>query len=161
MCWKVMVYEASAKDGEPIHVVKIPVSLEMSTSSVKAFFSNAKQGSDLDCVKVFGLTHTVVGGAKVWRLAVAMHELLRGPTTFERTRGYLTQLPEGVRQPLIQEWEGGVIEADFDQSLDQGVAGSCRVQAIRAQLEQTLKQWDARTNVSLSINGQHEGILQP
>ncbi|MFP3868831.1 MAG: GerMN domain-containing protein [Desulfobacteraceae bacterium] len=51
--------------------------------------------------------------------------------------------------------------ADFDQTLEYRVAGSCRVQAIRAQIEHTLRQFPTVTEVVISINGKTEEILEP
>lgn len=154
-----MVYEASAKDGEPIHVVRIPVAFEQGTSTVRVFFSNASKGSDEDCEKTFGLAHTVVASADGGRGA-AMHELIKGPTPYEQKKGYSTALPELLRHPAIRE-SGAVVTVDFDESLQIGVAGSCRVAAIRSQIEQTMAQWNPGTTVNIRINGKSEGILQP
>jgi len=41
------------------------------------------------------------------------------------------------------------------------VAGSCRVGAIRAQIEETLKQFPTVQNVIISVNGNTENILEP
>jgi len=156
-----MIYEASAKDGAPIHGVSIPVQLDMTTSTVKAFFGNAKNGSSVDCSKVFGLTHTVVAGDLT---AVAMHELLKGPTPYEKSKGYSSALPEGVDQPKFTTGEGNGIAVDFDETLQQGVAGSCRVSAIRSQIEQTVLTavvQEGIQRVRIYVNGNFEDILQP
>jgi spore germination protein GerM len=54
-----------------------------------------------------------------------------------------------------------VARVDFDEQLNYQVGGSCRVMAIRAQIEQTLKQFSTVDSVIISVNGQTEGILEP
>lgn len=152
------IYEASAKDGEPIHVVDIPVSLERATSTVRAFFGNSSKGSDDDCALTFGLVHTIVHTND--GLSVAMHELLKGPTPYEKNKGYTTALPEYTNLPTIQN-SNGSIAVDFNYSFQQGVAGSCRVQAIRSQIEKTLTQWDKDAKVKITVDGKSEEVLQP
>ncbi len=55
----------------------------------------------------------------------------------------------------------GAAYVDFDKTLDQNVAGSCRVIAIRAEITQTLKQFPNVNDVIISIDGRTEDILQP
>ena len=50
---------------------------------------------------------------------------------------------------------------DFDKTLEQGVGGSCRVTAIRAQIEKTLQQFLEIDEVVISIDGRAGDILQP
>jgi spore germination protein GerM len=57
--------------------------------------------------------------------------------------------------------EEGVAHADFSPELDRQVGGSCRVQAIRAQIENTLLEFPTVNDVVISINGRTEDILQP
>jgi len=57
--------------------------------------------------------------------------------------------------------ENGVAKADFDPQLQFQVGGSCRVQAIRAEITQTLKQFPTVNEVFISVNGETELILQP
>ncbi|MCX6760220.1 MAG: GerMN domain-containing protein, partial [Candidatus Nealsonbacteria bacterium] len=57
--------------------------------------------------------------------------------------------------------ENGIAKVDFDEQLENGVGGSCKVSAIRAQITQTLKQLSTVMSVIISINGRTEDILQP
>jgi len=45
--------------------------------------------------------------------------------------------------------------------LEEAVGGSCRVTAIRSQIEQTLKQFSTVQSVIISIDNRTEDILQP
>jgi len=55
----------------------------------------------------------------------------------------------------------GIAKVDFDQVLENAVGGSCRVTAIRAQINETLKQFSTVKEVIISVNGRTEDILQP
>lgn len=157
-----IVYEASAKDGSPIHEVKIPVTLETKTTEVSVFWSNAvKDPGMLDCSKVHSFAkHRVVAGVN--KPLIAMHELLKGPMNAELELGYSTNIPPGTRMPKILYEEGKRPIIEFDETLEQGVAGSCRVSAIRAQIETTFSaNADTQDSPIISINGRTEDVLQP
>ena len=57
--------------------------------------------------------------------------------------------------------EDGVATADFNARLDEGVAGSAMVMAIRGQIEQTLLQFPTVDEVVISVDGETEEVLQP
>ena len=86
----------------------------------------------------------------------ALEELLGGPIN----GGISTAIPEGVTLKGITV-ENGIARADFDGKLQEGVADSARVTAIRQQIEMTLLQFDTVQEVIITINGTSEGILQP
>jgi hypothetical protein len=161
-----MVYEASAQDGTPIHVVNIPVMFAFTqangcASTVKIAMRNAKKDPNaLDCAATELVERKVCGTPT---LAHAIHELLQGPTEAEKAIGYETNLAEGTRDPQISR-DGAGYRLNFDGSLQQGVAGSCRVGAIRAQIEDTVMAFDAaalRDAVRILVNGNADETLQP
>ena len=91
---------------------------------------------------------------------LALAELLKGPMGNEKERGYFSSINEGTKtQKIIIE--DGVARVDFNQKLNEGVAGSCKVQAIRSQITETLKQFPEIKEVVISVNGESETILQP
>jgi len=90
----------------------------------------------------------------------AIEELLRGPLAFEEAEGFSTSINEGVELQSI-DIQGGVAFADFNERLQEGVAGSAWVTAIRKQIENTLLQFDTVGEVVISIDGRTEDILQP
>jgi spore germination protein GerM len=57
--------------------------------------------------------------------------------------------------------QNGVATADFSRELRAYGGGSARVQAIRAQITQTLLQFPQVRDVRLTIEGQAEGVLEP
>jgi len=89
----------------------------------------------------------------------AIEELLKGPLVTEG-EDLSTSINEGVELQSI-EIEDGVARVDFNEKLEEGVAGSAWVIAIRNQIKGTLKQFDSIEEVIISINGEKEGILQP
>ncbi len=98
---------------------------------------------------------------KTQQVALAsLLELLEGPTSDEVAHGAKTFIPGGTRLNSVRI-ESGTAYADFNYMLDAGVAGSCKVQAIRAQIEATLKQFLGVNNVVISKDGKTQDILQP
>jgi len=91
---------------------------------------------------------------------LAMVELLKGPNDSEKNSGFFTSINENVRVKTIVVGDG-VATIDFDKTLNEGVAGSCRVQAIRSQITETLKQFADVKEVVISVEGEIEEILQP
>jgi len=88
-----------------------------------------------------------------------LEELLKGPRFSETQAGYRSNLPAGVSIQSIQVVDGLML-LDFSTTfLD--VAGSCRVQAIESQINKTMTQFEEIDNVSISVNGQTEAVLQP
>lgn len=125
---------------------------------VKAYFNNNKMDPEFSCNKVFAVDRQVAKTEAVAR--AALEELLKGPTESEKNAGFFTSINSGVEIQSLKI-ENSTAYADFDEQLEFQVGGSCRVSAIRAQIEQTLKQFSTVKNVVISINGRTEDILQP
>ncbi len=90
----------------------------------------------------------------------SLEALLSGPTEEEITEGLSTAINDGV---IVQNLiiENGLASVDFNSRLDEGVAGSATVMAIREQIERTLMQFPTVDDVVISVNGEIEDILQP
>jgi spore germination protein GerM len=153
----VEVFEYSAKDGSIINLDSVSVRLAtLQTSKVSVYFSNNNLDPAISCTKVFPVQRDIIKTQEVG--FVSVFELLRGVMPGEK--GYYSSIPEGtILNSLIIR--NGTAYADFNHVLEQGSGGSCRVQAIRAQIEATLKQFPTVKNVVISINGRTEDILQP
>jgi len=122
-------------------------------------FPNNKLYPDMiDCTKVFRTTRTISETLAVGK--ASLEELFKGPTDQEKENGYFTNIPTGVKIQKLTI-ENGVAKVDLSKELEQGVGGSCRVDSIRAQITQTLKQFSTVQNVIISIDGKTEDILQP
>ncbi|HJV32649.1 MAG TPA: GerMN domain-containing protein [Patescibacteria group bacterium] len=128
-------------------------------SVASAYYPNSKlDPKHLDCSVVFPIRKAfdAAGGEP----RGALETLLKGPTDAEKESGYFTALPEGVE---IRSFDvrGGVARVDFTAELGK-VAGSCRVGAIRAQIEETLKQYSDIKSVVISVaGGDPAEALQP
>lgn len=123
---------------------------------VRVFFNRTASGDDA-CDAVWPVARAVEPERA--DAAAALAELLEGPTRAERGRGYLTSIPEGAGLRSLRV-ESGTAYADFDRGLDRA-AGSCRVLAIRAQIERTLLRLPGIDDVVISVEGDVEEALQP
>jgi hypothetical protein len=103
--------------------------------TVRLYFLNSKLDPEQTCGKVFPVERTLVRFPDDYP---TMQALLAGPTKEERAAGYETAIPADV-EFLNYVSEAGRARLVFDDKLDQGVAGSCRVGAIRAQIEATAR----------------------
>ena len=158
---KLVFYNENAS-GEPARdkTFEVPVKLSKSSSEKTTFnvYFSQQDVSSQACEKVFPYTREVPKTQAV--ATAAMGELVKGPTDFEAYAGIFTSINKGVMVNSLVI-ENGVAKIDFNEELQKGVAGSCKVIAIRAQIEQTLKQFSTVKEVVISINGKTEGILQP
>lgn len=90
----------------------------------------------------------------------AIEELLKGPLPHEKAEGMSSAINEGTALQSINI-QDGVAFVDFNERLQESIAGSAWVMAIRSQIEKTLMQFDTVEEVIISIDGRTEDILQP
>lgn len=140
--------------------IEIPVKFVPGEAmTVSAFFGNTIYNpNQIDCEKVYPVERKVKKDPKT--ATSALRELLKGPTLTESKEGFISSLNMGIELNKITV-ANGEVKVDFNSVLGEGVAGSCRVGQIRAQIESTLKQFPTITSVVISIDGVSEGILQP
>ncbi|MBI5466048.1 MAG: GerMN domain-containing protein [Candidatus Kerfeldbacteria bacterium] len=130
---------------------------------VNVYWGNSQFDTEVTCIRVFPIERQVSGSMNEVGLAQfarwAVEQLLQGPTETEQSRDNLTSLPQGV---VIQQLEiqNGQARVDFSSKLEQGVGGSYRVAAIRAQITETLKQFPGVARVIISVDGRVEDALQ-
>ncbi len=133
--------------GEAISISKE----EPETMIVELYFG--KEGEDTE---IFSIEREIE--KRIDTARASLEELLKGPLASEE--GYFTSIPSGVMiQALVIE--EGVAKVDFSSELEEGVAGSATVTAIREQIEKTLLQFPTVEEVIISIDGRTEDILQP
>lgn len=125
-------------------------------TSIKVFFGNSSKGAE--CKETKFVVRNVPKMATI--AMTTLEELLKGPTSAEQLEGFSTALNAGVKVNSLTISDG-TARVDFDSNLNKNVAGSCRVQAIRAQIEETLKQFSTVQNVIISVNKKTENILEP
>lgn len=157
----VLVLDRSNPSGlaENAALVALPVRFVASAPrrrAVRVFFNRTASGDDA-CDAVWPVARAVEPERA--DAAGVLAELLAGPTPAERDRGFLTNIPGGVTLRSLR-MENGSAHADFDRTLGRA-AGSCRVLAIRAQIERTLLQLPAVDDVVISVEGDVEEALQP
>ncbi|MCX6730203.1 MAG: GerMN domain-containing protein [Candidatus Portnoybacteria bacterium] len=139
--------------------LRIPVVIEsMETMTVKLFFNNNQMDPEMSCNKVFPTERIIKKTEAIGRAAI--EELLKGPRETEQTQGFFTSINSGVKIQNLTI-ENGVAKIDFDEQLQFQVGGSCKVSAIRAEITETLKQFESVKSVIISIDGKTEDILQP
>lgn len=156
-----LVFERANPSGLPEHAaaVRIPV-VFTPADAVQIFFPNSNlDPGQRDCRRVFPVERRVPADRDPRR--AALEALLAGPDPGEREAGYLTALPGDAALRSVTVSDDGVARADFDERLEAGVAGSCRVLAIRAQIEETLRRLPGVRRVVVSVDGRTEEILQP
>lgn len=143
---------------------EIPISFKElcdidSTISILVYFGNTvKDPNAENCQKVYAISRKVVKTEAVGRAALL--ELLKGTTSAEEDKGYISSIPSGVTINSLSISKG-VAYVDFNEKLGEGVGGTCLVDRIRGQITQTLKQFSTVDKVVISINGESEAILQP
>lgn len=161
----VEAFSYSPQDGSEINIVSVPVRFAAadamaSAMTLKMFFPNrTKDPSPTDCGKVYPVERMVPKTVAVAR--AALEELFKGPTDAESREGFITTINSGVKIKSIVIREG-VAQVALSKELGEGVGGSCRVAAIRAQITETLKQFPTVSEVTLSMEGVPDGeVLQP
>lgn len=158
----VLVLRKDNPSGLPQHddELRIPVVFDRSENLMITTIhvlrdQNIEEGAD--CRETVALERTTPHTAGVAR--AALNELLLGVTEEEKVFGYSSAIPENVALKSLRI-EEGVALVDFNGELND-VAGSCRVEAIRAQIENTLFEFPIVEEVIISIEGKTEEILQP
>ena len=158
----------TAEDGEVVKAVTDEVFSEINGEIIESDIEDASEKNE---VSVYYLMVNQEGQEELIELKrtvevsdslelSTLESLLNGLTNDEEDQGYSTAINEGVQINDLTITDG-VAAVDFSSELDEGVAGSSTVQAIRNQIEETLKQFDSVKEVVISIEGDIEGVLQP
>ncbi len=126
--------------------------------TVDVYFGNKNMGSLEDCSKVFPVSRVILNAETFG--PGALEALLNGVFEKEKEAGYFTGLNDKI---LLQKFEikNKTAYVDFNSRFNEKVAGSCKVTAIKSQIETTLNNLPDIDSVVLSVNGQTEGILEP
>ena len=153
------VFELSAKDGSVINLVSLPVRLNVENAqTIKVFYLNNNLDPEISCNKVFPVERIISQDGSP--IEGALKALVGEINPADVEKGYDTNLNFGV---FVKKWslKDGVARVDFNEALEQGVGGSCKVATIRAQITETLKQFSSVKEVIISIDDRTEDILQP
>jgi len=157
----VLIIKNDNPSGDPSRdkEIRIPVTFGPQLMTINVFFPNIQKDPNMpDCAKVYPTPRTISKTQAVAR--AALEQLFRGVSMEEENQGYVDNIPGGVK---IQELtiENGVAKVDLSKDLEEGMGGSCRVTGVRAQIEETLKQFPTVQQVIISVDGRTEDILQP
>jgi len=160
-----LIFKKDNPSGLPQYDAQMEIPVNISEGSaaavsakVKVFFSNNDLDKEITCNKVFAVEREIIETPAVAR--AALEELLKGPSEEDKAQGFYTSINPGVKLQKLTITDG-IARVDFDATIEQGVGGSCRVSAIRAEIVETLKQFATVNDVVISINGRTEDILQP
>ena len=155
-----ILLKANASDLEELDdSFAVPVVFSQGeTTVVKVFFSHEESRTEMDCSVTSPRERVIAKTQAVARAAIEL--LLVGPTLEEKSAGYFTSINPSVKLNSISI-QAGKAKVDFNGQLEQAVGGSCRVSAIRSQIEDTLRQFPTVKEVIISVNGRTEDILQP
>lgn len=149
---EISLYQSSAKDGSEIDTVKSSVTYDtVKHLSIKVFFPNDNLNTSDMCNKVYSVERNIPATTAVAQAAVT--QLLQGPTDGEVIEGYGTALNDdlSLKSVIIKNSTAYV---DFGPALQKNLNGTCRIDALTAQITQTLKQFTTITSVSILIDGQ-------
>lgn len=153
-----IAYEASARDGSQTHVAKVPVKfVKRSTTAQKIYFVPDPM-TETDCSLVKAAPITIPSSIRP--IEAALRALLAIDSS-DGPAGLTTIIPD--RTHLISlNVSNGTATAIFDAGLERDGGGSCRVIAIRSQIEKTLLQFPSVKKVIISVQGKTpEETLQP
>lgn len=150
----VEVFSEDARDGTEINLVARTVSVDLPRAVYLYFPNRLLDPSATDCSRVYPVKRSLPQPIRAFDILSA---LVAGPSESEKEQGYATSLPNTARVAAIRI-AGGIAYVDF-ASLD--AAGSCRVVAIRAQIERTLLANLRASAVVISLRGEMRQALQP
>lgn len=124
---------------------------------VNVYFVDLEKAKTSSCEADMAVPRTILNAETFGPGAI--EALIKGPTADEEKLYYSAIKTDTLLQKF--EIKDRVAYVDFNSSLNEGVAGSCNVIAIRSQIENTLVNLPDIDSVVISVNGQTEGILEP
>ncbi|MHB9019717.1 MAG: Gmad2 immunoglobulin-like domain-containing protein [Minisyncoccota bacterium] len=154
------VFDYSAKDGSKQDIVEVPLNFNKNLKDYyEVYFSNSKLDPEGSCLKVFSIKKPV--GNEELSLHKSIEVLLQGPSDIDKGNGYFTNIPENVKVNKIDK-AGISVRVDLSKDIENGMGGSCRVAAVRAQIIKTVLVFDKSVrSVTISVEGETETALQP
>lgn len=151
----------SAKDGTITEKEEKTLSYKIEYQLANIYLPNSVKNPEmLDCKKVYPVERRIKRGSETPAID-ALQFLINGPTEKEKELGYLDPLiPQNININYVKT-EGESVVVDFGEEFLSITGGSCKVQAIHAEIEQTVKQFYPDYNIIISANGNREEVLQP
>ncbi|MFA5048035.1 MAG: GerMN domain-containing protein [Patescibacteria group bacterium] len=135
-----------------------------STNKIKVinYYTNTQNDPQLeDCSRVYPLEREAENKYPSKEVNT-IRNLLMPLSAEEKSRGFVSSIPEGTMLKRLVLLPGGVAEVHFTATLGR-MGGSCATAAVRAQIEATLKQFPyiKTVNICVEDNCQQDEILQP
>ena len=125
------------------------------SKKIEVYFNNGVLDPKLECSKVFSVERMVTEISP----EAALSALFEGPTGTEGDAGYFTSVSPGVSVQSVTV-SGGTVTANFGAHLTYNVStNSCRAKAIRAQIEETLRQFSGVNNVKILVDGGESNLF--
>jgi hypothetical protein len=112
-----------------------------------------------NCTETQSVTRTVPQTQAVAR--TALEALIAGPVINSDEESALSSAINPGSEIRELSIEDGVARVNFGPTIARDLGGSCRVEAIRAQITDTLTQFDTVDTVEIAVEGETEGVLQP
>jgi hypothetical protein len=154
-----LVLKKDNPSGLPEHdaEVRIPVRFDRSTETmaVLLYFSLEDAAVAGNCSITAPVTKNIPRTTSVAR--ATLESLIREDPEIP---GLTNLIPQGADIEFSIGIEGGIARIDFTEGLE-NIGGSCRVTAIRSQIEHTLLQFPTVDEVVISVDGNVEEALQP
>lgn len=128
------------------------------TMEIKVYFIDKQVVAEGDCATVVEFAREIPFTEAIG--AAAVNEMLKGLSMKE---GEIASnaIPTGTKL-LSLEIRDGIAYVNFSKELQNYGGGSCNVNAIRAQIESTLKQFPTVDSVVISVESlSQEEVLQP
>jgi len=151
----------SPKDGSVTASDAIELTYNSPYKVVKVFYGNTKLNPDMiDCEKVFPVDRRIASNSQNPPMDTIKIFFL-GLTKDEVENGYIMSTPKNLTINKIQVIGTNKVQIDFGKELFEISGGSCYVQAVRAEITETLKQFFPGYEVIISANGNSEEVLQP
>lgn len=124
-------------------------------TTIKLFFNRTNPKAE--CTDVVAVERTIPKTETI--ATAAINALLQGPTSAEKSAGYISALPKASKLNSLVIINGEA-RADFNAATQSG-GGSCSMAARVAQIRQTLLQFSTVKSAKISIDGKTEDIFQP
>lgn len=154
------VYEQDAESGKEVNMVRIPIVLPSPPSGkgkqIYSYFPNGaiEGGAETDCQAVYPVRRELPERS-VALARGALYHLLKGPTEEEAKQGYTTMLPQGLRLQSLR-LDSGIVRLEFSHELEE-IKKQCTAAMVRAQIEQTLAQFQTVNAVAINVGGKNWG----
>lgn len=158
-----LVFKKANPSGLPENDDSVSVSVNVVSdeeNEVFVYWSNDQfDPNAYNCGQVYPVVRNASGENTGYKEALAL--LFEGPTQSEKTEGYFTSINEGV-ELLQSDLEEETLRIRLSPRLEENLGGSCKVSAIRAQIQQTVLHAADVSRVEILVPGKTAGeTLQP